>query len=336
MDTAATATATPQQPPKAAETATATTTTTPATAPVAALVAELPAVWEEKWSAGRTGWDLGAPTPGFASVLASHGHLFFPDLTGGGVDDDDDDKDDAPQAPYTALVPGCGRAYDVAHLAYAAYAAAPAAAQGRRRARRGLAVLGVDVAPTAVVAARGVLEAASAAAAGNSSRNRGDRTATVAVADFFAGSPSALVRLALGGGVGGGEAENAEKLQEEEMGDTGGGFDLVYDHTFLCALRPALRAAWAARVAALVRRGGGHLVAYMFPLVDDGAEAAVGDEGDGPPYKLSEGEYERLLSPHFERVLERDVAAHEQPPRAENAMDREKHGRSRIAVWVRK
>ncbi|KAJ9626298.1 hypothetical protein H2203_003930 [Taxawa tesnikishii (nom. ined.)] len=60
-----------------------------------------------------------------------------------------------------------------------------------------------------------------------------------------------------------------------------GGFDLVYDYTFLCALAPEMREAWADRMAELVKPGG-FLVCLQFPMWKEHGQP-------GPP-GLSRGE----------------------------------------------
>ncbi|KNC54733.1 thiol methyltransferase [Thecamonas trahens ATCC 50062] len=72
--------------------------------------------WSEAWEAGRTGWDLGGPTPALTALLAAPpAGVVLPDSG-------------------AALVPGCGAGYDVRALATAL---------------PGLDVVGVDVAPLA-------------------------------------------------------------------------------------------------------------------------------------------------------------------------------------------
>lgn len=44
-----------------------------------------------------------------------------------------------------------------------------------------------------------------------------------------------------------------------------GTYDLVFDHTFLCALQPVSRPKWAAKMARLIRPGG-ILVGYIYPI----------------------------------------------------------------------
>jgi methyl halide transferase len=67
--------------------------------------------WEQRYQAGDTHWDHGAPSPGLVDFLASHADL--------------------PRG--TVCVPGCGTGHDV-----------------RAFARAGFDVLGVDIAPSAV------------------------------------------------------------------------------------------------------------------------------------------------------------------------------------------
>ena len=56
-------------------------------------------------------------------------------------------------------------------------------------------------------------------------------------------------------------------------------FDLVWDYTFLCAIDPARRDAWAQRMAALVKPEG-MLAALIFPVFD------APPDYEGPPWPL--------------------------------------------------
>jgi hypothetical protein len=75
--------------------------------------------------------------------------------------------------------------------------------------------------------------------------------------------------------------------------DFGGTFDLIYERTFLCALPPDLRAAYARRMAELVRPGGS-LAGFIY------FESTALD--DGPPWGLEPGEVEKLLGENFTRT----------------------------------
>ncbi len=68
-------------------------------------------------------------------------------------------------------------------------------------------------------------------------------------------------------------------------------FDLVYERTFLCALKPNLRAAYAHQVAQLLVPGG-RLCGYFY----------YDDKSGGPPFAITQPELEVLLTPQFERV----------------------------------
>ena len=74
-------------------------------------------------------------------------------------------------------------------------------------------------------------------------------------------------------------------------------FELVYERAFLCALPRRMWPLWAERMGSLLPPGG--LLAGFFFLA----------EGDrGPPFPLhSRSELDELLTPHFERLEDRDV-----------------------------
>jgi SAM-dependent methyltransferase len=88
-------------------TATVTTAATDSPSPEA----RQPGYWEERYQAGETNWEKGAPSPGLADFLADQ-----PDLVRGRV-----------------VVPGCGTGHDV-----------------RAWARAGFAATGLDFAPSAI------------------------------------------------------------------------------------------------------------------------------------------------------------------------------------------
>lgn len=69
-------------------------------------------------------------------------------------------------------------------------------------------------------------------------------------------------------------------------------FELVWDYTFLCAIDPAQRRAWAERMDALLADGG-ELVTLIFPV--SGA-----DPTRGPPYPMTPELVRDLLEPRFE------------------------------------
>jgi SAM-dependent methyltransferase len=79
----------------------------------------------------------------------------------------------------------------------------------------------------------------------------------------------------------------------------GAPFDLIYERTFLCALPPDLRSAYARRMTELVRPGG--LIVGFFFFENTPVE-------DGPPWGLAPGAIEKLLGKNFHRVQDRPVS----------------------------
>jgi len=179
-----------------------------------------------------------------------------------------------------ALVPGCGRGYDVIALAAPTRSA-----------------VGMDLAPTGVAAANEYL----AATLPPQLRMQ----AEVVVGDFFAllDTPS---------------------------------YDVVYDYTFLCAIQPSQRAAWAAKMAAVVRPGG-RLLTLQFPLGVGYRLHASNEPPDwtkGPPFLLglSTAEpvalYHELLDGAFTVVEEGPVPVGLSPP--------SRAGFEAFALWERR
>lgn len=111
-----------------------------------------------------------------------------------------------------ALVPGCGRGYDVTALA-----------DEHRY------VLGLDIAPKAVEAARFRLDMLS------SDECKYKPNAHFATTSFF------------------------------ELNEQDGLYDFIYDYTFLCALHPSVRPMWAQKMSRLVRADG-VLLTLIFPI----------------------------------------------------------------------
>ncbi len=104
----------------------------------------------------------------------------------------------------------------------------------------------------------------------------------------------------------------------------GAPFDLIWDYTFLCAIEPSMREAWASRMAALVRPGG-LLATLLFPVVLDDPSPTTSDD-PGPPYRLHPDWVAALLEPHFSpsllRAATQSVAA--------------RQGREFLALWRRR
>lgn len=82
-----------------------------------------------------------------------------------------------------------------------------------------------------------------------------------------------------------------------------GGFDLVYERAFLCALPRRLWAQWAGRMAELVRPGG-ELAGFFY----------LDDNERGPPFGTSRTELERLRGEAFELVEDGAIAPEQSAP----------------------
>lgn len=76
-------------------------------------------------------------------------------------------------------------------------------------------------------------------------------------------------------------------------------FDLVWDHTFFCAIDPSMRAAWGARARSLVAPGGRY-AALVFPV---GKPAAEG----GPPFGMDAKAVLDALGASFRAVEDEPV-----------------------------
>jgi hypothetical protein len=76
-----------------------------------------------------------------------------------------------------------------------------------------------------------------------------------------------------------------------------GSFDLIYERTFLCALRPAVWPVYARRLAGLLKPGG-LLCGFFF----------FGPEEEPPPYPISRSKLGRLLGAAFEKKADAPVA----------------------------
>jgi len=92
-------------------------------------------------------------------------------------------------------------------------------------------------------------------------------------------------------------------------------YDLGFDYTFLCALHPTHRQAWAEATTNYIAPGG-HLLTLMFPLVP---------KLGGPPFSLTEQIYHDLLDKTFDLVWVKDIRSEEK-----------RQGKERLALWKKK
>ncbi|KAI2613456.1 S-adenosyl-L-methionine-dependent methyltransferase [Hypoxylon sp. NC1633] len=188
--------------------------------------------WVELWNTERTHvWDRGGPSPALIDWIESNPDL-LPRPTG--------------DRRLKALVPGCGKGYDVAMLAL-----------------HGFDVYGLDVSPKGLETADAYTKAELREplphnfASDDTNRPSGDAIGTVKFlnGDFF-------------------------KKDWEKDVSTGEfqGFDLIYDYTFLCALAPEMRKGWEQRMSELLSPTG-VLACLEFPLFKN-------LKAQGPPWGL--------------------------------------------------
>ncbi|KAF5369586.1 hypothetical protein D9758_002566 [Tetrapyrgos nigripes] len=160
---------------------------------VQAIVNDDPNSWETVWSQNLKPWDGGGVQPPLRDLIDS-GQLDLPDNG-------------------QALVPGCGTGYDVVFLASAL---------------RGFQVLGLDVSPTGLEAARRYSESQAV--------EDHEKRVDFQACDFFKFS-----------------------VPDDKK------FDLIYDHTFFVAIPPSMRLSWGKQMQNLVKPGG-YLITLVYPL----------------------------------------------------------------------
>jgi hypothetical protein len=85
----------------------------------------------------------------------------------------------------------------------------------------------------------------------------------------------------------------------------GGPFDLIWDYTFLCAIDPSMREAWAEQMERLLAPQG-ELVTLIFPVTD--FHPTRESPGEGPPYPMRPELVRELLSGRFEPTVLEPVA----------------------------
>ncbi|KAF2841884.1 S-adenosyl-L-methionine-dependent methyltransferase [Patellaria atrata CBS 101060] len=176
--------------------------------------------WDALWKAGDfLPWDRGGPNPALIDILNDRRDLI-------GDPEIDAAQDSDSQKRKRALVPGCGKGYDVLLLASFGYDA-----------------VGLDVSESALEVCRKY--AASDEIAGkypvrDPALGKGD--VKFVLGDFF--------------------KDNWVDEANEDWAV--GNWDLIYDYTFLSALPPSLRPAWSGRMSDLLAANG-ILICLEFP-----------------------------------------------------------------------
>ncbi|KAI7233390.1 hypothetical protein KC330_g5425 [Hortaea werneckii] len=219
--------------------------------------------WNAMWEQNVTPWDRGEPSPALVDTL----QYKLPQIEASSSQDTSSNKahNQQPTRRKKALVPGCGRGYDV--LLLAAY---------------GYDAYGLDTSTLAIQGAQELAQSPDRATKypSNNPSGTGPGTATFLEADFFSDdfltqthSPTTTTTTTTG----------PEQPAEPKT------FDLIYDYTFLCALPPALRPAWSKRMSQLLSPLGGILICLEFPLKKPPSSG-------GPPHGLTRELYEQLLN----------------------------------------
>lgn len=104
-----------------------------------------------------------------------------------------------------------------------------------------------------------------------------------------------------------------------------GTFDLIFDHTFFCAIPPKIRMDWGKRMGDLICRDG-HLLTIIYPSSRDPENV---DTISGPPFEVTFSAYENVLSESFDCV--------QKWPNESLPMSNEKRkGREELALWRHK
>ncbi|KAE9964990.1 hypothetical protein EG328_010051 [Venturia inaequalis] len=179
-----------------------------------------PSRWDDLWSTGTfLPWDRGTPNPALIDVLSTKQEYLGPPIV----------EEDGKQRRKKALVPGCGKGYDV--FLFAAF---------------GYDAYGLEGSPNAIKACEGF-------------RKEAEGKEEYAIRDQKAGRGS--VKFVLG--------DFFSKTWEKEIDTKGDEeeevkFDVIYDYTFLCALEPKSRPAWSQRMYDLLHPKG-NLICLEFP-----------------------------------------------------------------------
>ncbi|KAL9086638.1 MAG: hypothetical protein Q9159_004047 [Coniocarpon cinnabarinum] len=199
--------------------------------------------WDSLWQTVYLPFDKGCPSPALIDTMVEKR-----DLLGSPVIK----NEHGDVVRKRALVPGCGRGYDVLVLASQGYES-----------------FGLEISPEAVKACNEFAKAnASEYVQADASRASGSHH--FIAGDFFSDT------------------------WRSETGDSADGFDLIFDYTFLSALPPSTRPAWASRMSKLLKSGG-RLVCLEFPTYKE-------PESGGPPFALPPEVYVAHLSNPGEQI----------------------------------
>ncbi|KAI8959054.1 S-adenosyl-L-methionine-dependent methyltransferase [Daldinia sp. FL1419] len=221
--------------------------------------------WSELWNNDRSHfWDRGGPSPALIDWIESQPDVLHSPLN---------------HRPI-ALVPGCGKGYDVTMLAL-----------------HGFDVIGLEVSQKAIETAKTY--------AATQLRNPFTYNFGTQAKNWLAKTQGSVTFI---------QGDFFETDWEEQITTEGfQGFDLIYDYTFLCALPPDLRKDWARRMYELLSIAG-ILACLEFPLYKDlralgppwGLRGVywniLAEGGDGIIHENSTGQQAKRLEGMFQRL----------------------------------
>ena len=125
-------------------------------------------------------------------------------------------------------------------------------------------------------------------------------------------------REQLAGGVENVEFVEADFFAAADLGD----FDLIFDHTFFCAIDPSKRSDWAAKMGELLSVKKGRLLTIIYPLPGEHLMSK-----EGPPFEVTFAAYQEVLTEFGFECLKR-WGNSELP-----ASNPKRLGREELALW---
>ena len=238
--------------------------------------------WESLWQDGVTPWDLGAATPALVSELANHWNTAGPAKS-------------IEKQNLKSLIPGCGAGYDLVTLARH-HDDLVAAGQVKDA-----SVVGLDLSETSLHQAAEQIEKALEFCPF-------DRPTRIDLlqGDFFENSKQWRFLYSFGG------TDNIDKLETgasshlDDHKEEEASFDFIFDYTFFCALPPARRKEWGARMSQLLTPETGRLLTFVFPILSSQNNGVGHDQhrnednnppAKGPPFPVTPRDYQRVLEP---------------------------------------
>lgn len=254
-----------------------------------------PEGWNDLYAENFTPWDQGSPNPALIEALSRTDLFPQPVLL---------NAKNTFQRRYRALVPGCGRGYDVLLLSAFGYDA-----------------YGLEYSPLAVEEAKKVQKRVEGwfEVSGELKKDAPPEAKVYETRDLALGRGK--VHWVTGDFF---KDEWVKQVEETAVGGFDGTFEVLYDYTFLSALPPTLRPSWALRFTTLLSPPSHHgrLICLEFPTHKP-------KNSGGPPWALPPTVYEAHL-PRPGKEIEYDEAGEiveeSKGPELEN-------GLVRIAHW---